>query len=137
MKVLRTATGLASGYADSMCRRGSHPQRHYVCVPCRASFKKWALPERVHICPHCRNEQLDAGQDLPVPKRSDDEGWRVLQTVLDAGVTFHSSCCEGPGWRPRSLYEAKARIAISRRYGIPVKDALTTADIDAVAKASS
>lgn len=116
-----------------MCTRGSHPVRHYVCLPCRASFKKSAVPKREHRCPHCGGEQLDAGQDFPAPKRTDVQGWRVMAILLTAGVTFHSSCCGGPGWRPRTLREVRQCRELADRTGIPLRDAFTSrpASVDA------
>ncbi|GES29203.1 hypothetical protein AB0G60_24270 [Streptomyces angustmyceticus] len=44
-------------------------------------------------CPQCRAELIDAGADLAVPKRRDNAGWRALEAVLRAGLTFHDGCC--------------------------------------------
>ncbi|MFB6892470.1 hypothetical protein ACFCX4_24525 [Kitasatospora sp. NPDC056327] len=113
-----------------MCFRRISSSRHYVCLPCRASCKKRSAPRTVHRCPRCRGELVDAGHDLAVPARRDTAGWRALTAVLNAGVGFHSSCCDGPGWRPRTPGEVRARLAASARTGVPVARALTTLDLD-------
>ncbi|MDX2591432.1 hypothetical protein PV343_03905 [Streptomyces sp. WI03-4A] len=111
-----------------MCFRGGTPNRHYVCLPCRSSFKKrgtWASR-----CPRCGEDLIDAGQDLAVPKRRDTAGWRTLTALLNAGVTFHSGCCDGPGWRPRTPREVRERLAAAAGIGVPLSVALTTVDMD-------
>ncbi|WTT38651.1 hypothetical protein OG535_30585 [Kitasatospora sp. NBC_00085] len=112
-----------------MCTRARTSRRHFVCPPCRVSVKRWPAPGH-DLCPHCRGKLLEAGQDLAVPKRRDDAGWRALTAVLAAGVTFHSGCCHGPGWRPRTPREVRERLALAHRSGIPVAEAVTTRDLD-------
>ncbi|MFD0274337.1 hypothetical protein ACFVHB_10565 [Kitasatospora sp. NPDC127111] len=112
-----------------MCFRIIPHQRHHVCLPCRVSVKRRPVPGR-SPCPRCQGELIDAGQDLAVPKRRDDAGWRALSAVLAAGVTFHSRCCYGPGWRPRTPREVRERLALVGRSGIPVAEAITTRDLD-------
>ncbi|MFE4975850.1 hypothetical protein ACFRAR_27565 [Kitasatospora sp. NPDC056651] len=65
-----------------------------------------------------------------MPKRSDTAGWRALTALLNAGVTFHSGCCDGPGWRPRTPREVRERLTAAAGTGVPLKAALTTVDID-------
>ncbi len=65
-----------------------------------------------------------------MPKRSDSAGWRTLTTLLNAGVTFHSSCCAGPGRRPRTPREVRERLAAAAGTGVPLSVALTTVDTD-------
>ncbi|MBP0448393.1 hypothetical protein J5Y04_02345 [Kitasatospora sp. RG8] len=112
-----------------MCIRPQTTARHFVCLPCRVSVKRRAAPGHDR-CPRCRGQLIDAGQDLAVPKRRDDAGWRALTAVLAAGVTFHSRCCYGPGWRPRTPREVRERLALAGRGGIPVAEAITTRDLD-------
>ncbi|MQS15919.1 hypothetical protein F7Q99_31085 [Streptomyces kaniharaensis] len=113
-----------------MCFRRISSSRHFVCLPCRACYKKRSEPQAVLRCPRCRGELIDAGHDLAVPARRDTAGWRALTALLNAGVTFHSSCCDGPGWRPRTPAEIKSRLAASAGTGIPAFTALTTSDLD-------
>ena len=64
-----------------------------------------------------------------MPRRGDEAGWRALDAVLRAGLTFHGGCCgTGPGFRPRTPREVKERLALAERTGMPVKDALAVAD---------
>lgn len=126
------AGGPSKTYRGAVCIRPQTTRRHFVCLPCRVSVKRRPVPGR-SLCPHCQGELTDAGQDLAVPKRRDDAGWRALSAVLAAGVTFHSRCCDGPGWRPRTPREVRERLALVRRggvRGVPVAEAITTRDLD-------
>ncbi|WP_052848940.1 deoxyxylulose-5-phosphate synthase [Streptomyces avicenniae] len=110
-------------------------RHHYVCPPCRAAYKRpppWEGP--TGVCPRCRREVLYAGDALAVPRRSDAAGWRVLTTLLHAGVGFRSSCCWGPGWRPRTPREVRERLTAAGRTGMPVARALVSRDVPGVAR---
>ncbi|MEV7180271.1 hypothetical protein [Kitasatospora sp. NPDC093679] len=109
-----------------MCFRGGTPNRHYVCLPCRASVKR-RTPTTV--CPRCRGRLVDAGQDLKVPRRADTAAWRTLTALLNAGVTFHSSCCGGPGRRPRAPREIRERLAAAAGTGLPLAEVLTAPEL--------
>ncbi|MFD7901362.1 hypothetical protein ACFV4G_03870 [Kitasatospora sp. NPDC059747] len=111
-----------------MCTRSQTSRRHYVCVSCRVSMKRHGAPGR-DGCPRCGGQLTDAGHDLEVPGKRDDAGWRALTALLGAGVTFHSSCCDGPGWRPRTPREVRERLAASRGTGLSAAAALTTRDV--------
>ncbi|GAA2380621.1 hypothetical protein GCM10010417_53320 [Streptomyces carpaticus] len=122
-------------HTDGMCFRPTTTRRHYICLPCRAGYKKRSVPGETpgaHRCPRCRGELIDAGQDLAVPARRDTAGWKALGALLNAGVTFHSRCCDGPGWRPRHPREIRERLAAAGATGVPVRTALTTEDLDAL-----
>ncbi|MGW9171188.1 hypothetical protein [Streptomyces decoyicus] len=102
---------------------------HFVCLACRAAWKKTPASQGPVRCPQCRAELIDAGADLAVPKRRDDAGWRALEAVLRAGLTFHGGCCgTGPGYRPRTPREVQERLALAGRTGMPVKQALAVVD---------
>ncbi|KUJ69025.1 hypothetical protein ACZ90_14340 [Streptomyces albus subsp. albus] len=102
---------------------------HYVCLPCRAAYKKDRDTSRIHHCPRCRGELIDAGADLAVPRRRDDAGWRALTAVLQAGLTFHGGCCgTGPGYRPRTPREVRDRLDYAAASGLPVRQALSCPD---------
>lgn len=121
-----------------MCTRPVSLGLHFTCLPCRVAFKHradGAATAQPRTCPNCRGDLIDAGNDLEVPKRADDAGWRVLSVLLDAGITFHSSCCDGPGWRPRTMAQVKERLAAAERTGVPVAEALTTSDADEIGRA--
>ncbi|WP_282697560.1 deoxyxylulose-5-phosphate synthase [Streptomyces sp. CC208A] len=96
----------------------------YVCLPCRGSYKQGYGSERERRCPRCGEVMTHVGSAFQPPRRRDDEGWRVLAVLLHAGVRFHKSCCGGPGYRPRTLAEVKARMAVARRTGEPFAEVL-------------
>lgn len=103
---------------------------HFVCLPCRASYKKPADYGRVRvdICPQCGGQLLNAGSALAVPKRRDKAAWRALGAVLTAGLRFRQGCCGGPGHRPRTPREVRERLAHAAEHGIPVSEALECPD---------
>ncbi|MEU9118261.1 hypothetical protein AB0C96_00065 [Streptomyces sp. NPDC048506] len=102
---------------------------HVVCLTCRAAWKKTPPATGPGHCPRCRGELIDAGADLAVPKRRDTAGWRALEAVLRAGLTFHGGCCgTGPGYRPRTPREVRERLALAERTGLPIAQALGVAD---------
>ncbi|MEU3609304.1 deoxyxylulose-5-phosphate synthase [Streptomyces sp. NPDC035033] len=98
----------------------------YVCLPCRGSYKQGYEHGPEHRCPRCGEPMVGVGSAFQPPRRRDDEGWRVLSVLLHAGVRFRTSCCQGcgPGYRPRTLAEVKARVAYARRTGEPLAEAL-------------
>ncbi|MFG2531165.1 hypothetical protein [Streptomyces sp. NPDC048516] len=102
---------------------------HFVCLGCRAAWKKTVTSRGPGRCPQCRAELIDAGADLAVPRRRDTAGWRALEAVLRAGLTFHGGCCgTGPGYRPRTPREVRERLALAGRTGMPLNKALAVAD---------
>ncbi|MEU5179321.1 deoxyxylulose-5-phosphate synthase [Streptomyces longwoodensis] len=107
----------------------SHAKTSYVCLPCRASYKQPYGGSWVRRCPRCGRELTHAGSAFAVPARRDTEGWRVLSVLLHAGVRFHKSCCDGPGYRPRTLREVRGRLAYARRTGEPYGRALTRPEV--------
>jgi DNA-directed RNA polymerase subunit RPC12/RpoP len=91
---------------DCMCRYSvsRHTYRtHYVCIPCRVSFKAVGSSR----CPHCGGDMINAGKDLRVPRKGDKTGWRTLVALLEQGIGFHSCGCCGPGYRPRTPGELR------------------------------
>ncbi|WP_216902980.1 hypothetical protein [Nocardia alni] len=111
-----------------MCRYGLYGpyKSHYVCLPCRLSFKySSATPH----CPRCRREMINVGRDFAAPRRSDRSGWKALAAVLESGLRFHSCGCGGPGYRPRTRSEVRERTLWARRQGIPLDRALETSVI--------
>ncbi|MFB7941876.1 deoxyxylulose-5-phosphate synthase [Streptomyces sp. NPDC056049] len=98
----------------------------YVCLPCRASYKQGREHGAERRCPRCGEPMTGVGSAFQPPRRNDTEGWRVLSVLLHAGVRFHTSCCQGcgPGYRPRTLAEVKARVALARRTGEPLAEVL-------------
>ncbi|MFI1396137.1 deoxyxylulose-5-phosphate synthase [Streptomyces sp. NPDC020681] len=106
-------------------------RHHFVCLPCRASFKKEPDYARVRtdLCPRCGGQLLNAGSALAVPRRRDVSGWRALSAVLNAGLRFRMGCCSGPGYRPRTLGEVKERLAYAERTGLSPARSLARHDL--------
>ncbi|MEU9034635.1 deoxyxylulose-5-phosphate synthase [Streptomyces sp. NPDC048352] len=97
----------------------------YVCLSCRLSFKH--SRQRTYHCPKCRRALLLAGDAFEAPPRRDRDAWRVVAVLLHAGLDFRQSCCGcGPGYRPRTLREVRARLASAERTATPVSRALAT-----------
>ncbi|MFF0246291.1 hypothetical protein ACWEU6_25610 [Streptosporangium sandarakinum] len=109
----------------------AHAKTSYVCLPCRASYKQpYPGPgERDRRCPRCAEPLVHVGSAFAAPKRRDDAAWRALSVLLHAGVRFHKSCCGGPGYRPRTLGEVRARLAYARTTGEPPARALVRSEL--------
>ncbi|MFI8828071.1 deoxyxylulose-5-phosphate synthase [Streptomyces sp. NPDC053431] len=106
-----------------------HAKTSYVCLPCRASYKQPYDAWRERRCPRCARVMIHAGSAFAPPPRRDRNAWRALSVVLNAGIGFHKSCCGGPGYRPRTLAEVKARMAYARRTGEPAARALLRSEL--------
>ncbi|WP_455353184.1 deoxyxylulose-5-phosphate synthase [Streptomyces sp. SYSU K217416] len=100
---------------------------HFVCLPCRASFKKEPDYARVrqNLCPQCGGLLINAGSAFAAPKRRDSAAWSALSAVLGAGLRFRQGCCGGPGYRPRTPREVRERLAYAARTGIRPSEALS------------
>jgi hypothetical protein len=101
---------------------------HYVCLPCRASFKQDGAPPRAHLCPHCGQKLIDAGYDVAIPRRTDKSAWRALEAMLRVGLTSHSCGCGGSGFRPRTSAEVWERRRVASRPGLAEQVALKRYD---------
>ncbi|MEU9112176.1 deoxyxylulose-5-phosphate synthase [Streptomyces sp. NPDC048483] len=101
----------------------------YVCLPCRASYKQPYDRARERRCPRCARTMTHVGSAFQPPRRRDTEGWRVLSVLLNAGIRFHKSCCGGPGYRPRTLHEVRARMAYAKATGEPFARALVRYEV--------
>ncbi|MFI7419538.1 hypothetical protein [Nonomuraea sp. NPDC049684] len=108
-----------------------HAKTSFVCLPCRASYKQpYPLPgDRGRSCPRCGEPLIHVGSAFAAPRRRDTAAWRVLSLLLHAGVGFHKSCCGGPGYRPRTLGAARARMAHARATGEPFAKALMRSEL--------
>jgi len=114
-----------------MCRYGmASYKHHFVCLACRSSFKRDRVDGREQPCPRCGAAMIDAGYDLAVPRRRDVAGWKALGVVLRAGLTFHSCGCGGPGFRPRTPAQVRARRIAAVRLGVPLREALQRTEVD-------
>ncbi|MEU8709282.1 deoxyxylulose-5-phosphate synthase [Streptomyces sp. NPDC048565] len=102
----------------------------YVCLPCRASYKQAYDRERVdRACPRCAGVLIHVGSAFAPPRRRDTAAWRTLSVLLNAGIRFHKSCCDGPGYRPRTLREVKERMAYAESAGEPFARALVRREL--------
>ncbi|GAA3422123.1 hypothetical protein [Streptosporangium vulgare] len=107
----------------------------YVCLPCRASYKQ--APPRSgpdggrseRSCPRCAGSLIHVGSAFAAPRRRDTAAWRTLSVLLHAGVGFRQGCCGGPGWRPRTPGEVRARMTYARRTGESFARALVLRDL--------
>lgn len=111
----------------AMCRYGDTRYKEpFVCFACRKVFKQtslWDLPEnmlpapgeeRIVLCPQCRAPMADIGLDFKAPARTDTKGWEKVRLLYDAGFTFHSCGCCGPGYRPEELRDVYEWIESNR-----------------------
>lgn len=111
-----------------MCRYAEKRYKpHLACFACRKSFKRRlagdlrhqgaSLPAR---CPQCRGLLANMGLDFKPPKQTDTRAWAALASLFEAGETFHSCGCNGPGYRPRdprllAAYFADRHLELSER----------------------
>lgn len=107
----------------------SHAKTSYVCLPCRASYKKPWSGGQERLCPGCAQPLIHVGSAFEAPRKRDTRGWRALSVLLHAGVRFHKSCCGGPGYRPRTLREVRERVTYARRNGEPYDRALVRCEV--------
>lgn len=50
---------------------------------------------------------VNLGHDARIPRKWNRNQWRKLELLFLRGVKFHSCGCAGPGYRPKTLAEAK------------------------------
>ena len=112
-----------------MCRYGMTTYNEpFACFDCRKSFKqvsRWRLPDdrrpangaaREVPCPQCGKLMADMGHDFKAPKQTDVAQWKKVQLLFEAGFSFHSCGCCGPGYRPAELREVEAFIASQKPF---------------------
>jgi DNA-directed RNA polymerase subunit RPC12/RpoP len=105
-----------------MCRYsrwGMDYNMPYACFNCRKSFKISSVWENYEEkdysgqkCPECGDMMTRMGHDFQAPRKQNKNQWRKLRLLVAAGITFNSCGCEGPGYRPQTLSEAKNRIKL-------------------------
>ncbi|MCA9557527.1 MAG: hypothetical protein KC583_03080 [Myxococcales bacterium] len=98
-----------------MCRYAAPYKPHLACFACRKSFKRRLLtdvegggPDRPARCPQCGGPMANMGLDFAPPKQRDVKAWQVVESLFEAGQTFHSCGCSGPGYRPRDRAALRA-----------------------------
>lgn len=95
-----------------MCRYAMADYKpHYACFQCRKSFKRRLLidikggraaEESVPAkCPDCGNLMANMGLDFEAPKKKAVKEWKHIEDLYEAGITFHSCGCSGPGFVPK------------------------------------
>lgn len=92
-----------------MCRYATSSYKpHLACFACRKSFKRRLAGDVGHDgpsmparCPQCRGLLANMGLDFKPPKQTDRRAWATVANLFEAGETFHSCGCNGPGYRPR------------------------------------
>ncbi|GAB2908080.1 hypothetical protein ACFMQL_26755 [Nonomuraea fastidiosa] len=101
---------------------------HYVCVPCRRSFKQPRRRQEPR-CPRCARPMRYAGHDFAAPRRGDERRWRAVEAVLEAGLRYDGfepcGCGRQPKPRPRTSAQVRARRRLAARTGLPEADALS------------
>lgn len=108
-----------------MCRYGFHKYKsHYACFTCRKVFRvrpfdEWASEsvrngEAAHevLCPDCRAAMTDMGLDFKAPPKRNVKQWKKVELLRNAGVGYSSCGCSGPGYRPKTLSEVPAFLAL-------------------------
>lgn len=100
-----------------MCRYAFYQYKsHYACFKCKKGFKRKNLGDitRAKIeskpfhCPECRSLMANVGLDCEIPKKSNTQQWKVLESLYEIGITYHSCGCGGPGYMPKELDELKS-----------------------------
>ena len=85
---------------------------HYACFNCRKTFKRKLLVDvdrdaaynkekKSATCPECGSLTMDMGLDFESPKKTDLKAWKHIENLYQAGITFHSCGCTGPGYIPK------------------------------------
>ncbi|MFC4098892.1 hypothetical protein [Paenibacillus xanthanilyticus] len=100
-----------------MCRYAMYgPYKdNYACFACRKVFRQTSAHEldkseqenRHYRCPQCGETMKDMGHDFQAPKQTDLKQWKKVELLYRHGYTYHSCGCDGPGYRPATLAEAK------------------------------
>lgn len=120
-----------------MCRYGITAYKpHYACFECRKTFKRRLLVDvdkdsaynsahenQPYKCPECGGLTANMGLDFESPKKTDVKAWNHIQSLFEAGITFHSCGCSGPGYIPKDqesliefLKEKRAIYIENRRF---------------------
>ncbi len=90
-----------------MCRYALKIYKYsYVCFDCRVAFKRHSPGN----CPNCGRELARMGLDFKAPSRNSRNQWRKVRLLYEAGITFDSCGCSGPGYRSKTLSEARSHI---------------------------
>ncbi len=101
-----------------MCRYANYSYKsHYACFTCRKGFKRKNLRDitedkniksKPFNCPECNSLMANVGLDCEVPKKKELKKWKVLESLFEIGIAYHSCGCGGPGYIPKELDEFKS-----------------------------
>jgi len=58
------------------------------------------------------------GKDFKPPKQTDVKQWQKVERLFEAGITFHSCGCQGPGPRPATLKDVDMFLAELERTAV-------------------
>lgn len=117
-----------------MCRYGLKTYKlHNICLSCRKGFKvgytfKDAKSSLLYqdpgqsLCPECGQPMEKMGRDFKVPAKSDIKQWAKVELLSKHGFRFWSCGCDGPGYAPGTLKDAK--ILIARKQKSPGEELL-------------
>ncbi|MEV4472928.1 hypothetical protein ACFFR3_15795 [Nonomuraea salmonea] len=105
-----------------------HYKVHYVCLPCRRSFKQpWRRQDP--RCSGCQRPMHYAGHDFAAPRRGDERRWRAVEAVLTAGLRYDGfepcGCGRQPKPRPRTSAEVRTRRRLATRTTLSDPEALS------------
>jgi hypothetical protein len=74
------------------------------------------------------------GTTFAAPRRRDDLGWAAVAAVLAAGLRYEGfqtcGCGREPKFRPRTNADARTRLRLAERMGVPLSEALAARDPD-------
>ncbi|MEN7547220.1 hypothetical protein AAG747_04830 [Rapidithrix thailandica] len=110
-----------------MCRYSTVYKPHYACFACRKAFKRRLLVDidrdaafdkkwepTIAKCPDCGEMMADMGLDFKSPPKKERKAWEHLQNLYEAGITFHSCGCSGPGYIPKDREQLLAYLEKKR-----------------------
>ena len=127
-----------------MCRYAFYQYKsHYACFKCKKGFKRKNLDDitrekiasKPFNCPECSNLMANVGLDCEIPKKSNAQQWKVLESLFEIGITYHSCGCGGPGYRPKGLDELKSFLLNMKKiYKNQYKSSLHEQGLDTVQK---
>ena len=93
----------------------------HACFKCRKSFKI-APRERAPHCPQCASELNEMGRSFKAPNMRDDEQWRKVEALFNAGFRFYSYRSHpGAAKLPERFSEVTAFLRNNRNHPFRVK----------------
>lgn len=56
---------------------------------------------RKEKCPECSQTMFDIGLDFKAPKKDKLREWKIIESMTNTGITFHTCGCYGIGYVPK------------------------------------